>query len=298
MLFINILLTIIMSSVSILYTLILVPFLLLGYTFYCINDINLITTISKNIKYSIVRDEQLEPSGFFIGKYYIGYIYPVSKETQTCLLYCLCTEKQFNILKKNKNIIIVPTDKFIDLYVRKGNYFCMEYKKRELNCTNFIAKPKQLAIIEQIVSYYKENNKCVTMISGIPGTGKTTIGILIAKELNGMLCKSYNPLTPGDNLENIYNESQPSFNKPLIILLDEFDIIIESIHNNKIIMHKNIPIEIYNKITWNNLFDDINLNLYPHLILILTTNLSKETLDSQYDSSYTRLGRVDIICSL
>jgi len=63
-------------------------------------------------------------------------------------------------------------------------------------------------------------------------------------------------------------------------------------------MHKNIPIEIYNKITWNNLFDDINLNLYPHLILILTTNLSKETLDSQYDSSYTRLGRVDIICSL
>ena len=63
-------------------------------------------------------------------------------------------------------------------------------------------------------------------------------------------------------------------------------------------MHKNIPIEVYNKTTWNNLFDDINLMLYPNLIVILTTNLTNTLIKEKYDLSYIRKGRVDIIKQL
>lgn len=287
--------TVILSSISILWTLIIIPFLMLGYSFYCIAEPNLITMISKNIKYSTIRDEQEEPSGFFIGKYYIGYIFSTTKNSETGLLYCLCTADQFKELKKKEDTVAIKTDKFINLYTRKGNYYHFYYKKRELNCTLFLIKTHQQNIIDKVVTCYKEKKKCVIMISGSPGAGKSAMGILIAKELNGSLCKTYNPTNPGDNLENVYNQVNPTITNPLVLLIDEFDILLESFHNHQVVMHKNIPIEVYNKTTWNNLFDDINLMLYPNLIVILTTNLTKTIIEEKYDPSYIRKGRVDII---
>ena len=170
--------------------------------------------------------------------------------------------------------------------------------KRQLNCTSLIARKNQQHIINQVVDFYKKNNNCVCMISGDPGKGKSAIGILIAKELNGSLCKTYNPTNPGDNLENLYNQANPSINNPLVLLIDEFDILLDSIHHDKIILHKNIPIEIYNKTTFNNLFDDINLKLYPNLIIIFTSNLNKSTIENKYDPCYIRKGRVNLIFNL
>uniref|UniRef100_A0A6C0DC19 ATPase AAA-type core domain-containing protein n=1 Tax=viral metagenome TaxID=1070528 RepID=A0A6C0DC19_9ZZZZ len=290
--------TIILSSISILWTLIIVPFLLFGYSFYCITENNLITTITKKIKYSTMRDEQDDPSGFFVGKYYIGYILTATTEKTTKTLYCLCTRSQFDKLKYKQDEVVKETDIFIDLYVRKGNYWNFMYKQRRLNCTRFIPKPNQQNIIEQVIPFYKDNNRCVIMISGNPGTGKSIMGILIAKEMNGVLCKTYNPTTPGDNLENIYNQVNPTINTPLILLIDEFDILIETFHNKQAKIHDHIPTEVYNKTTYNNLFDDINLTLYPNVVVILTTNLTKEMIEEKYDSSYIREGRVDMIFNL
>ena len=290
--------TLIFSSVSIISTLLIIPFLICGFKYYCITEQNLITAISKNIKYSIIINDQNDPSGFFIGKYYIGYIYRSNKDSEINILYCLCKVKQFNELKKKNNIIIKESDIFINMYMRKGSYYHFEYHKRQLNCTSLIARKNQQHIINQVVDFYKKNNNCVCMISGDPGKGKSAIGILIAKELNGSLCKTYNPTNPGDNLENLYNQANPSINNPLVLLIDEFDILLDSIHHDKIILHKNIPIEIYNKTTFNNLFDDINLKLYPNLIIIFTSNLNKSTIENKYDPCYIRKGRVNLIFNL
>ena len=292
--------TLIFSSISIFWTFIIIPFLFLGYKFYCITEQNLITIVSKNIKYSIIINDQDDPSGFFIGKYFIGYLYKSNKDSEINILYCLCSTKQFNILKSKDDIIIKDTDIFINIYMRKGNFYHFDYQKRQLNCTNF-NKDKfknQKHILTQVINYYKKNNNCVTIISGNPGKGKSALGILIAKELNGSLCKSFNPTNPGDNLENLYNQVNPTINNPLILLIDEFDIILDLIFNNKIILHKNIPTEIYNKTTWNNLFDDINLKLYPNLIIILTSNINKKTIEELYDPSYIRKGRVNLTFNL
>lgn len=286
-------------SMTCYWPLVIVSFIILGiimfkyFQLYRTFDIDTITTISKNISISTVRDERNEPCCLFIGKYYIGYIYKSSNNKENNILYCLCTENKFEELKKKKGEIEIDTDKYIPLYTRRGNNFNFRYGKRKLNCTKFLATDSQKKIINEVSTFYQNNNNCVIMISGRPGTGKSSMGILIAKELNGSLCKTYDPTNPGDYLENVYNQVNPINKNPLILLIDEFDILLHSLHNKLVVLHDNIPTEVSNKTKWNNLFDDFNLKLYPNLIVILTTNLTRKTIEQKYDSSYIRPGRVN-----
>ena len=291
--------TILLSSISIFWTLILIPFIFFGYCFYNVTDLNVITCISKNIQYSTIRNEDEEPSGLFIGYYYVGYISARLNKESPGLLYCLSTQKMFKELTKKECIISdVNENVYISLITLKGNYYCRYSRKRDIECSYYLPKENQEQIINDTINFYNENHICVTMIYGNPGTGKSIIGLLIAKKLKGSFCKTYNPTIPGDTLENIYDNAQVSKNKPLILLIDEFDIILERFHNNKIIMHKDIPIEVYNKTTWNSLLDDINIKLYPYLIIILTSNLTSSEINIKYDKSYIRDGRVNIIHNL
>lgn len=291
--------SIILSSLSIFWTVIIIPFIFFGYSFYNINDSNVITCISKNIKHSTIRDEDNEPYGLFIGYYYIGYISQRINKDTPGLLYCLATQQTFKKLTKkqyigseeNKNV-------FISLITLKGNYYCRYSKKRDLECSSYIPNKNQEQVIDETINYYNQNHICVTMIYGLPGTGKSLIGLLIAKKLKGSFCKTYDPTIAGDTLKNIYDRAQINKNNPLILLIDEFDVILDRLHNNKITMHKDMPTEVYNKTTWNTLLDDINIKLYPHVIIILTSNLSKDNIDLQYDPSYIRNGRVNIYHNL
>jgi Cdc6-like AAA superfamily ATPase len=124
------------------------------------------------------------------------------------------------------------------------------------------------------------------------------ISILIAKKLKGELVRTFNPSEPGDSISSLYNQVSPNKNKPLIIVFDEVDIMMDKIYNNKIVPHKHIPIEIQDKSSWNRFFDDINLGLYPYVILVLTSNTFANNIETKYDSSYIRDGRVHVKCEL
>lgn len=297
----------IISSLTILWTLILVPFIYFGFSFYCITNANLVITISKNIKYATICNEDNEPSGLFFGfnpsettnnffhRYYIGYIVEgTSKKDSSMALYCLAHPSVFLLLKKKEDDVKKPDDQTINLLVREGNYYCLRYKERELICTHFIPTEKQTLIINQIMDHYTQHQICVGLVCGSPGSGKTALGTLLAKQLSGSLCKTYRPTDPGDSLENIYNKANPTSKNPLIILLDEFDIILDLFHNNKIKLHTEMHTEVSSKISWNTLLDDIQSKLYPFMIVILTSNLERETLETEYDPSYIRPGRVHV----
>jgi len=291
--------SILLSSISIFWTLILIPFIFCGYSFYSVTDTNVITCISKNIKYSTIRNEDEEPSGLFVGYYYVGYISARLNKESPGLLYCLSTQKMFKELTKKECIKSdLNKSEFISLITLKGNYYCRYSRKRELECSYYLPKENQEQVIDDTINFYNKNHVCVTMVYGKPGTGKSIIGLLIAKKLKGSFCKTYNPTIPGDTLENIYDNAKVSITKPLILLIDEFDIILDRFHNDKIILHKDIPIEVYNKTTWNSLLDDINIKLYPYLIIILTSNLTDSEINIKYDKSYIREGRVNIIHNL
>jgi hypothetical protein len=298
MLLLSIISTIILSSLSIFWTVIIIPFIFFGYSFYNINDSNVITCISKNIKHSTIRDEDHEPYGLFIGYYYIGYISQRINKDTPGILYCLATQQTLKELSKKQYIDTEENKYFISLITLRGNYYCRQPRKRDLECSRYIPKENQVQVIDETINYYNENHVCVTMIYGLPGTGKSIVGLLIAKKLKGSFCKTYDPTIAGDTLEYIYDKAQVKKNSPLIILIDEFDVILERLHNNKITMHADIPTEVYNKTSWNTLLDDINIKLYPYVIIILTSNLSKDDIDSRYDPSYIRNGRVNIYHNL
>ena len=76
----------------------------------------------------------------------------------------------------------------------------------------------------------------------------------------------------------------------MILVLEEFDSIIDKL--GKIQPHKHIPIEVKNKTGWNGLLDELQMFLYPNVILFLISNKPPEYINS-IDSSYIRKGRVD-----
>ena len=84
----------------------------------------------------------------------------------------------------------------------------------------------------------------------------------------------------------------PNKKKPLVLVLEEFDGIIDKL--GKIEPHKHIPIEVRNKTGWNGLLDELQMKIYPHIILFLISNKPPEYINKQ-DSSYIRKGRVDSI---
>jgi hypothetical protein len=280
----------IMFSINIVWS---IPFILTiyyGYQLYFIHNKETISRVSSKISNSSIKKEDNKPDGFFISWKHVGFFI---KNEGDISLYIFCSKSEYEfLLKRNPSEETTDTEINISLYERSGNYLWLNYTKRELNVYNFHAKENQEKIIDSISEFHKKS--FVTLIYGKPGTGKSMISILLAKKLNAYLVRTFNPTDPGDSISSLYGEINPTKINPLIIVFDEFDIMLDKIHNNTIFKHKNIPIEIYDKVSWNRFFDDINLGLYPNTIFILTSNISKFNLDIKYDSSYLRDGRIDL----
>jgi hypothetical protein len=132
----------------------------------------------------------------------------------------------------------------------------------------------------------------VVHIYGPPGTGKSMIGILVTNEFASSFCNTLKPWMPGDTLSCLLNEVEPTPQKPLILVFDEFDMVIYKIHIG-IPIHKNVPTSVPDKAGWNHMLDSIQRGMYPNIILILTSNKNPEYINS-LDTSYIRKGRVDL----
>jgi Cdc6-like AAA superfamily ATPase len=285
--------------ITIIWSIIFVPFALFGFKLYKIND-NKINNLTNDILLVSMYDND-EPNGWIIGKWFICYIHIIiSDHKNTKNMYILIRENQYkSIIKK---IDITSTEKYIDIYDRNGCYFDINYQKRCIKISNKEPKNEQLEIINNIINGYKKYNNYIVLIYGKPGSGKSWVPLFLA---NNMLnefkivnyVKSFNPSHPGDHFSQLYNKINPTENSPLIVLLDEVDIIIKDFHENKIIRHRDIPIQVSNKIGWNSFLDDFDQSFYPHVILIMTSNQHIDYFDN-LDKSYMRKGRVHEIYNL
>lgn len=275
----------------------LIPLMYYGLTIYKIEDSNTITTIRKHIKLAFIRNENYEPSAFFIGWYYIGFIHQkIGKESVDLHMYCICTTSQFKQLEKKNDIVVKVDDKIVELIELSGDTrWNRKYVKQSIPF-NTLANTQQQEIIDQIINFYNSNNVCVVMITGVAGTGKSTIAWIVARQLKGILCEDYNPTKAGCNILKLRKSAEPSKEKPLIILYNEFDVNLEQVHQNKIVEHKFLTTEIYDKSTWNTFFDRIEKKTRPNSILILTSNKTKEQIEKECDgdNSYLRHGRVNL----
>tara|TARA_B110000858_G_C17579900_1_gene370778 strand:- start:22 stop:666 length:645 start_codon:yes stop_codon:yes gene_type:complete len=185
-------------------------------------------------------------------------------------------------------------DTSIDYWNRTGDYVFFDYIKRKLHINPYKLNEQQQHVFNNIMNMYNNKNNVKCFIYGKANSGKTILSYLIARKINASICDTFNPTEPSDSFSNLYYNINPTAQKPLIVLMDEIDIILNNIHNEKICLHKKNTIQIYNKITWNNFLDKIDYGLYPNVILILCSNKSWEDINL-LDESYLREGRVDLI---
>jgi len=299
-----------------------------GYKIYKIANKEKINLIKANIKndISFYYDENDCPYGLIIHKHimpkYVCYIKSHHDDYifDLLLISTESTKKTFlkNILKtslkqvgnKNENENENKNEnkwkesenedenddekKTFDYYWRSGNYNNIYYSKRTMVLENQY-NSQQYSLSRKIIEYYNKHNNVVSYIYGNIGLGKTFMAYLLCNEINGMLCDSFNPCEPGDYIQDIYSHVNPTCENPFVLILDEVDILLKNIHCNKIEKHKNIPTQIYNKNTWNNFLDKIELGLYPYMLVLLCSNKNKEYIDNM-DHSYLRKGRVNVYC--
>jgi hypothetical protein len=195
-----------------------------------------------------------------------------------------------------KNTVAHPVKQHtkIEVYIRKGTYASIYYSKMVLDLAHVHSKGDQVQIVQGICELYAKQERASVFIEGVANAGKSTIGYLLAKELKGSFCHTFNPCEPGDHISNLaqdvaYGEG------PLIVVLEEVDILLQNIHDKKILLNPKTPTAVFNKATWSTFLDD--MIFYKKIILIMTSNSSKDFIDN-LDPAYLRPGRVQACYSM
>jgi len=295
---------------------------ILGYLFYYINPSYLIFAILHIFKYKyyIIQSDKEKinsiikklipfintthtkysngkdlPTSYFWCYKYCGYIENFN-HTEWDKIYIITTPNNYKeLIEENEilfeNQIIEPLKeqpKKIVVYMRKGGYKNIYYNSIKLDISHIQPMGDQINILSSMIENYKQYGQCNFFIHGVTYAGKSTLGYLLAKSLGGIYCHSFNPSEPGDQLFSLITDIERN-DEPIIIVLEEADIIIQAIHYEKIKKHPEMPIMVYNKTTWCSFLDD--MIFYKKVIIILTSNTDKSKIDS-LDSSYLRKGRI------
>ena len=278
-----------------------------GIRLYDIRNRDDCQRIQKRIgKTSTIMADGGKGCGYAVGYWYIlSLSMVVSNDGNTYSCYMIATEDSFKALTA-EHMETTAQDPIcfkdsgstttISIAERMGSYYNVYFRKRQLK-TAFQPRPSQKGVIETIIKQYETTNHVVVMLHGPPGTGKSMIGILLAEALKATYCNSLKPWEPADSIGYLYGEIEPTKECPLIIAFDEIDGPLVKIHSGAVERHKNLPISICDKQSWNKMMDEIQRGMYPNMILIMTTNKSPEFI-RELDPSYIREGRVDIISEI
>lgn len=240
--------------------------------------------------------------GYTIGYWYLMSIsVEIEDYEERYNIWLIATEDSYKELIKDKpepvKVLDTPIEKSeITVYDRCGSFHNPYFKKRDIMFNKVYPRPEQDSIMRAIRDNQEQTEHTVVYLYGPPGSGKSLVGLLLANEYNGSYCNTLKPWQPGDTISLLYSEVEPTAENPLIVVFDEFDGALMQIHSG-IESHKSLPTQVGNKSGWNQMLDTIQRGMYPHMILILTSNKDPDFICS-LDPSYIREGRVDLTFEL
>lgn len=276
------------------------------HCFVVLGDEN-INLMWKNLgnHYCMKYDDNTKPIGLIIHKSpFPKYIIYKSEWDRSAHVYTTKWFFENKLLARNQDMVPIqlnteptqniPENNLIYMY-RTGDASHVRYRKRKFVIPLLKFNENQAKIFARVMSFYNKRNFVTVFIEGPIGCGKTYFAYLLANELHTTLIDTFNPTEPSDSLDNLYTCTDHSSTRPLVLLLDETDILLENITDG-IPAHKNYIIHMRTKVQWNSFLDKIQLGFYPHVILILCSNKSRNEL-SKMDESYLRDGRVNVFFS-
>ena len=187
---------------------------------------------------------------------------------------------------------------FITVCERTGSFTDPYYRRRKIPSTNMNPRPEQRGLLTTICAQFARTGHVVVYLHGPPGSGKSMMGPLLARELGATYCNSLRPWQQGNSLGELHADVGASDAHPLVLVFDEFDVALTRIHEGLVTeIGSKGPIHITDKSTWNRFLDDIGRGLYPYIILLLTSNKTPTMIQSM-DPAYIRKGRVDIVMEM
>ena len=273
-----------------------------GIKLYSLKDREDCKRIQKRIGRCSHTADDNKGFGYSIGYWYIMSIsIDNSDEGDRYTIWLVATEASYAALIKGR----VETDvceftaaekTTLKIFDRGGSFYNSFYKHREIGIESITPRVEQSEIIETIRVHQDIHSHTVVYLHGPPGSGKSLVGVLLANAYKGSYCNTLKPWQPGDTLSALYAEVEPTKESPLIVVFDEVDTALIHVHVG-IERHKNLPIQVADKTGWNQMLDEIQLGIYPHIIVLMTSNRAPEFICS-LDPSYIREGRVNIISEL
>ena len=94
-----------------------------------------------------------------------------------------------NVTQNEKKDDTEPKELII--WERHGGYYWLQYSKRTFDVNDFVPRPDQSSVIDEILEFYTKNKYCVALIHGPKGCGKSMIPILIGKKLQRKTKKKF-----------------------------------------------------------------------------------------------------------
>lgn len=223
--------------------------------------------------------------------FFILEIYTESKRNDKFCIYIFCNKKTLDKLssfeKKDNKL-----KKVISLYELGGESFWREdrFIKDTIDLTKFIATKEQNIICNILMDHLDENNCTSALLSGPPGSGKSSIleafsSKLVDKNIKVSVIKP-DFTSPGITLNSVISsiDMDGDEDHKILIFIDEIDILFESVLKG-IKQHDSCPISVKDKRELNSLLDTILKK--KNCSIIGTTNQSISTL-VKLESSFMR----------
>jgi len=284
-------------ALAVIWSFVFLPISFFGVRLYKIEGYTMKKFIKKVNHSSIWNNE--EPEGWICGRWYFGCIHSIYVERcETKYLWILCTKKFFESNIQQRIIDSNGKTNKITYWVREGSFWSLTYNSRQLDLPKKEIREVQASAVSEIIKVFNEKSFAVCLLYGNAGSGKSMTVYYLCTELlktkiNVNLCDTHAPYDHADNFDSFYNKINPTDNNPLIVVLEEVDGLVFNLHNGKIEQRQDNPIQLKNKTDWNSFLDKFDRGIYPHTILVMTTNKPISWFND-LDPSYLREGRVDL----
>lgn len=279
---------------------------------FCTNtDASTVVIITKYIeKYHFISTSTHggKPVGLIIGKYFVAYItiFKIQQRDDVKVGYTIIFWSSNKGHKKSLSYDSddlkkeIPEDdniimNTIETWRHIGAYKSDTIEKFSIPFYNNSCHEQEevITLMKKMCETSFENGygmRLIVMIAGPSGTGKSQIAKQFAKKMNATLLDDFNPTSSGQNYPSLIKTIKPTRDKPLTVLIDESDKIIEEIHKG-LSEHEFLVTPATNKATFNTFMD--RLADSDNVIVIFTMNSTFNYIDS-LDSSYTRCGRINL----